>query len=320
MKAAVMFQGADMPEYTDFPVPVPQRPDEILVSVRAVAIKHVDKSRASGKHYSSDAPKENGRVIGGDGVFELEDGTRVFALGSSGTMAEKATIDKDRMVPIPNGLDDVTAAALPNAVIGSAMGLRFKADIRPGDVVLVNGATGFTGRVAVQIAKHYGAGKIIATGRNTQSLEELLSLGADEVIPIGSSDEAFQSLLRTFGPIDIVLDYLWGHSAELILGSMKGNGNFSNRIRYVSVGSMTGDLIQVSAAGLRSVNLQLTGSGLGAWTREEVGKLFSEILPEMYQLAVAGGLAVKTSSVKLQDIAGLWNQDVPDGGRLVVTI
>ncbi len=320
MKAAVMYPGYDMPMYTDFQTPVPQGADELLVSVRAVALKHFDKSRASGKHYSSDAPKENGRVIGGDGVFQLEDGTRVFALGSSGTMAQKAIIDRDRMVVVPDGLNDVLAAALPNAVIGAAMGLRFKADIRPGDVVMVNGATGFTGRVAVQIAKHYGAGKIIATGRNTQSLQELLSLGADAVIPVGSSDEDFQSGVSALGPIDVVIDYLWGHSAALILGSMKGKGNFSNRIRYVSVGSMTGDLIQVSAAVLRSVNLQLTGSGLGAWTRDEVGKLFSEILPEMYQLAVSGGLVLKTSTVKLSDIAELWSKEVPDGGRLVVTI
>lgn len=320
MKAAVMYPGYDMPIYTDFQVPVPQGADELLVSVRAVALKHLDKSRASGKHYSSDAPKENGRVIGGDGVFQLEDGTRVFALGASGTMAQKAIIDKDRMVLVPDGLDDTIAAALPNAVIGSAMGLRFKADIRPGDVVLINGATGFTGRVAVQIAKHYGAGKIIATGRNTQSLQELLSLGADVVISIAEADEEVLSGLAAAGPIDVVIDYLWGHSASLILGSMKGKGNFSNRIRYVSVGSMTGDLIQVSAAGLRSVNLQLTGSGLGAWTREDVGNLFSEILPEMYQLAVSGGLSVKTTSVRLSDIAGLWNKEVPDGGRLVVTM
>jgi NADPH:quinone reductase-like Zn-dependent oxidoreductase len=320
MKAAVMYPVYDLPVYEDFPSPRAERPDELLVSVRAVALKHFDKSRASGKHYSSDSPRENGRVIGGDGVFVLEDGSRVYALGLSGTMAEQAVIDRTRMVPVPDGLGDACAAAIPNAVMGSAMGLRFKADIRPGDTVLVNGATGFTGRVAVQIAKHYGAGKIIATGRNPGSLKELLSLGASSVISLVGSEEEIMSSLAAVGPVDVVIDYLWGHSAELILRVMKGKGGFSNKIRYVSVGSMTGDLIQLSAAGLRSVNLQLTGSGLGAWTREEVGKLFRDILPEMYQLALSGGLTVKTTTVSLPDIAELWAKDIPDGARLVVTI
>jgi NADPH:quinone reductase-like Zn-dependent oxidoreductase len=164
MKAAVMYQQGELPQYVDFPEPTAQNDDEVLVTVKAVAIKHLDKSKASGKHYSSDAPKEGGRVIGGDGVCLLQDGTRVYGMGVSGMLAEKATIAKDRIVKLPHGISDDAAAALANAVIGSAMGLRFKADIQPGDVVLINGATGFTGRVAVQIAKHYGAGKVIATG------------------------------------------------------------------------------------------------------------------------------------------------------------
>jgi NADPH:quinone reductase-like Zn-dependent oxidoreductase len=322
MKATVMYQKGELPQYTDFPEPTPQNDDEVLVAVKAVAIKHFDKGRATGKHYSSDAPKESGRVIGGDGVCLLPDGTRVYGMGS-GMLAEKATIYKDRTVKLPDGLDDATAAALPNAVIGAAMGLRFKADIKPGDVVLINGATGFTGRVAVQIAKYYGAKKVIVTGRNQQSLNDLLSLGADETVSVLQDDENFKSRLAAIHsdtPIDIIIDYLWGHTAEMILAVIKGNGSFTNEIRYVSVGSMTGDLIQLSAANLRSVDLQLTGSGLGAWPKSQVGKLFIEILPEMFQLAVAGKLKVETISVKLEDIAELWNLDVPDGRRLVVII
>jgi NADPH:quinone reductase-like Zn-dependent oxidoreductase len=323
MKAAVMYQKGELPQYVDFPEPIAQNSDEILVSVKAVAIKHFDKGRANGKHYSSDAPREGGRVIGGDGVCLLEDGTRVFGMGVSGMLAEKATIHKDRVVALPSALDDAMAAALPNAVIGAAMGLRFKADIQPGDVVLINGATGFTGRVAVQIAKHYGAKKVIVTGRNQQSLNDLLTLGADEIVSVLQDDEQFKAQLTTIHaqtPVDIVIDYLWGHTAEMILACLKGDGSFTNRVRYVSVGSMAGDLIQLSAANLRSVNLQLTGSGLGAWSKQQVGLLFKEILPEMFALAAEGKLKVKTINVKMEDIAELWNLDVPDGQRLVVTI
>ena len=318
-----MYQKGEQPRYVDFPAPAALNNNEVLVDVKAVAIKHFDKGRATGKHYSSDAPAAGGRVIGGDGVCLLEDGTRVYAMGVSGMLAEKATIDKDRIVKVPKELDDATAAALPNAVIGAAMGLRFRADIQPGDVVLVNGATGFTGRVAVQIAKHYGAKKIIVTGRNQQSLNDLLTLGADEIISVTQKDEEFIARLKSIHagtPIDVIVDYLWGHTAEMILACVKGDGSFTNRIRYVSVGSVTGDLIQLSAANLRSVDLQLTGSGLGAWSKQQVGRLFTDILPEMFQLAAERKLQAGTITVKLEDIAELWNLDVPAGQRLVVTI
>jgi len=323
MKAAVIYQKGELPRYVDFPEPAAQNNDEVLVRVKAVAIKHFDKGRSAGKHYSSDSQAASGRVIGGDGVCLLEDGTRLYGMGVSGMLAEKATIDKDRIVILPNGLDDATAAALPNAVIGAAMGLRFKADIQPGDVVLINGATGFTGRVAVQIAKHYGAKLVIATGRNQQSLNDLLQLGADEIVSLLQDDEKFKfqlSAIHSKTPINVIIDYLWGHTAEMILACLMGDGSFTNKIRYVSVGSITGDLIQLSAANLRSVNLQLSGSGLGAWTKRQVGQLFSEILPEMFQLAADEKLKVETIAVKLEDIAELWNLNVPDGKRLVVTI
>jgi len=318
-----MYQKGELPQYVDFPEPIAQSDDEIVVTVKAVAIKHLDKSRASGKHYSSDAPVNSGRIVGGDGVCLLEDGTRVYGMAVNGMLAEKTTIHKDRIVKIPEALDDVTAAALPNAVIGAAMGLRFKADIQPGDVVLVNGATSFTGRVAVQIAKYYDAKKVIVTGRNQESLNELLELGADEIVSVTQSDEQFIAQLKaihTQSPIDVIVDYLWGHTAEMILSCIKGDGSFTNRIRYVSVGSITGDIIQLSAANMRSADLQLTGSGLGAWSRKQVGLLLTEILPEMFQLAAEGKLKVDTITVKMEDIAELWGLDIPGGKRLVVTI
>jgi NADPH:quinone reductase-like Zn-dependent oxidoreductase len=330
MKAAVMYSPGEMPQYVDFPDPVVQNDGEVLVSVKAVALKHLDKSRAKGTHYSAkgthystSGDQGNAKIVGGDGVCLLPDGTRVYALGVGGMAAEKAIVEKDRMVPVPAGLDDATAAALPNAVFGSAMALRFRAGIEPGDTVLINGATSFTGRVAIQIAKHYGAKRVIATGRNPKSLAALRALGADEVISVQQTDEQFLAQLRQLHaatPINVIIDYLWGHTAEMILAAVKGGGEFTARIRFVSVGSITGDLIQLSAANLRSVDLQLTGSGLGSWTRGQVKILLTEILPEMFQLAADGKLIVETVEVELRDIEQLWDADVTDGKRVVVKI
>ena len=322
MKAAVIYRKGELPQYADVDEPIVQHEDELLITVKAAAIKHIDKSVAGGRHYSSE-DKKNARVIGGDGVGMLEDGTRIFALGVSGMAAEKAVIEKSRMVKLPDGIDNNTAAALPNAVAGSAMALRYRAEMKEGETVLINGATGFTGRIAVQVAKHYGAARIIVTGRNEQSLQSLLSLGADEIVSVKQSDDDFSAQLKNIHkntPIDVIIDYLWGHTAELILASLKGKGSFTHRTRFVSVGAVTGDTIRLSAENLRSVDLTLSGSGLGSWTKEQMQALFTDIFPGMFQLAADGKLKVDTISVNLNDIGRLWDIEVPDGKRLVVVI
>ena len=224
---------------------------------------------------------------------------------------------------LPAGLDDATAAALPNAIIGAAMALRFRARLQAGDTVLINGATGVTGRVAVQLAKRYGAGRVIATGRNPASLQALRGLGADEVISLQQTDEALVEQLRALHaatPIDVIIDYVWGHSAELLLLALRGTGTFTHRVRFVSVGTVAGDSVTLSGATLRSVDLQLSGSGLGSWSREQVGQLFTSILPEALQWAAEGRLLVETVTTPLSDIGRVWDLDVPAGKRLVVLV
>ncbi|NTD96350.1 zinc-binding alcohol dehydrogenase family protein [Agrobacterium tumefaciens] len=323
MKAAVVYQMGEMPQYADFPEPIVHNDDEVLITVKASAIKQLDKSRASGKHYSATADKSEAIVPGGDGVGLLEDGTRVFAMGISGMMAEKAVVDRRRMVKLPDGIDDATAAALPNGVAGSVMALRFRAGMKVGETILINGATGFTGRIAIQVAKHYGAKKIIVTLRNEKSLKYLLELGADIIVSTEQTDENFINQLKEIHnhtPIDIVIDYLWGHTAELILEAFKGEGSFTQRTRFVSIGSISGDKIQLSSEILRSVDLQISGSGLGSWTKEEMYKLIKEIIPEMLQLAADKKIIIETEKVNLKDIKKLWGMTVADGKRLVVTI
>lgn len=323
MKAAVMYQKGEMPQYTEIPEPVAQNEHEVLITVKAAAIKHLDKKQASGKHYSTTDKAQQARVVGGDGTGMLADGTRVYAIGVNGMIAEKAVVDRRKIVPLPDGIDDAVAAALPNAVAGSAMALRFRAGMEPGETVLINGATSFTGKMAVQIAKHYGARKIIVTGRNEETLQALLAWGADEIISLKQDDEQFTAQLKAIHaatPVDVIIDYLWGHSAELILSALKGNGSFTHKVRFVTVGAMSGDIIQLSAEILRSVDLQLSGSGLGSWTKEEMQQLFAVILPEMFELAAHNKLHVETVKVYLADIEQLWDMEVTHGKRLVVTL
>ncbi len=189
--------------------------------------------------------------------------------------------------------------------------------------MLINGATGVTGRVAVQIAKYYGAEKVIATGRNVQSLEDLLLLGADEIITLTGDNDALKSQIiqvHQQNPIDVVMDYLWGPSAEAILMALKGNGGFSHRTRYITVGGMTGDTITLSSSILRGTDIQISGSGLGSWTREEMRALITEILPEIFELAANGKIRIDTISITVKDIEKNWGKNIDGGSRLVVHI
>lgn len=323
MKAAVVYRKGITPQYSEFPAPIVQNENEVLLRVKAVAITNLDKGKASGKHYSSENDSENGFIVGSDVVGLLEDGTRVYARGISGTIAEKAIVEKNRMVLLPDGISDVIAAALPNAVAGSAMALKFRAGIKAGETVLINGATGFTGQIAIQLAKYYGAKKVIVTGRNEQTLQGLLKLGADEIVSLNQDSESFITQIKEIHnhtPIDIILDYLWGNPASLLLKALQGNGSFTHKVRFVTIGSMAGESIELSSGTLRSTDLQLLGSGLGSWTKEEVKLLFLEILPEIFALAAQNKLQVNVEEVVLSEIEKAWDFEVSDGKRLVVAI
>jgi NADPH:quinone reductase-like Zn-dependent oxidoreductase len=324
MKAVVLHQLGQAPKYEDFPDPIPTNPGQLLITVKAASVKNLDKGRASGQHYASYTKLPV--IVGTDGVGLLPDGTRVYALGLSGTIAEKALIDKNNFVKIPDGLDDVTAAALPNAVMGAAQSLLFRARIKPGETVLVNGATGVTGSLAVQVAKYYGAKKVIATGRNIAALENLRHLGADEIISLKQDDKPLVEQIQALhnnGPIDIVIDYLWGHPAELILTALKGSNNIhasTARVRFVTVGSMAGETIQLPSGILRSSAIEILGSGFGSLSKDEMQKMNSAVLPEMMQLAANGKLKIETETAPLKDVETAWEKVIEGGKRLVIVM
>ncbi|MCQ9634412.1 zinc-binding alcohol dehydrogenase family protein [Chryseobacterium sp. WG23] len=323
MKAAVVFEKGSIPQYTDFPEPEIITDNDVLVSVKAASIKNLDRARASGNHYSADNEAFQPKIIGSDGVGYLENGTKVYFFSKKGSVAEKVVADRQLVVPIPENLDFSVAAALPNAVMGSAMGLKCKAEMQQGDTILINGATGITGRIAVQIAKLYGAGKVIVTGRNEAALQSLLELGGDEAVSLLRDDEGFKQKIKEIHaetPIDVILDYIWGHSVEMILTALKGDGTFSHKTKLVSVGGMSGDHIQLSSQILRGTDIQISGSGLGSWTKEESQLLFSEIIPGMFPAATEGKIKIETEVVDLEYIESAWNKEIQNGKRLVIRI
>jgi NADPH:quinone reductase-like Zn-dependent oxidoreductase len=307
MKAAIVRGAGQTPVYGDFAEPVPSA-GEARIKVTAAAISHVVKSRASGRHYSSSS--QFPFVVGIDGVGRLDDGRRVYFLmpqAPHGSMAEQAVVPIARCLPVPDGLDDVTAAAIANPGMSSWAAYAERAKLKRGETVLVNGATGTAGRLAVQIAKHLGAQKVIATGRNADVLRSVASFGADVTIPLVESDAALEeSFKKQFAEgVDVVIDYLWGKSAELILIAAAKAGAEAVPIRFVQIGSVSGANITLPSAVLRSSAIELMGSGINSISLERFVKAIDGVL----QAAGRAGFQIAAKSVPLSNVEQAWSEE-----------
>jgi NADPH:quinone reductase-like Zn-dependent oxidoreductase len=305
MKAAIVVEAGATPVYGDFREPVPG-PGEVRVAVRAAALSELVKSRASGRHYSGSTPPPF--VVGIDGVGVLDDGRRVyFALPSApfGSMSERTIVRRPLCVPVPDNLDSVRAAALANPGISSWAALKERAHLAPGESVLVNGATGTAGRLALGIAKHLGARRVIATGRDADALHALRGAGADVAIPLGDGGDAFEAAVQEQfegDGVDVVLDYLWGPSAERILVAAAKAGRDPVPVRFVQIGAVSAPTITLPSAVLRSSSIELMGSGLGSVPVDRLASSVGELL----RAAVTRRFTVETRAVPLSEVAQVW--------------
>ncbi len=212
MKAAVLHKIGEIPRYGDFPEPSPDN-DETLIHVKAVTLENIDQMMAKGEHFARHQfLPELPAVVGIRGVGERSDGKLVGFSGMKspyGAMAEKAVVPKESTVLIPDGINAETAVALPSTALTSLFPLKWGVKIKPGETVLINGATGVAGKLAVQIAKLLGAGRVIGTGRNEESLKRIRELGADTIVNLKQSEEElFTSFKKEINKgIDIILDF-----------------------------------------------------------------------------------------------------------------
>jgi NADPH:quinone reductase-like Zn-dependent oxidoreductase len=323
MKAAIVNAAGKTPVYGDFDTPVAQAGEE-LISVRAGALSNLTRSRASGSHYSSSGVFP--AVAGTDGVGLTQDGRRVyFAMPEPpfGSLAEFCPVNSRRCIEIPDSLDDITAAAIANPGMSAWAALVERARLVAGETVLVNGATGTAGRVAVQLAKHLGAAKVIATGRNAEELEEVKQLGADVLIPFtlgtpypsGAKDyeDALEEVFTS--GIDVVVDYLWGESAKTVILAIAKTVD-ATPARFVQVGESGGEpSIQLPGAALRSSAIVLMGSGVGSVSRSAL----VQSIKNVFEVVQPAGLKIATKVVPLSAVEEVWNK-ATGKPRIVFTI
>jgi NADPH:quinone reductase-like Zn-dependent oxidoreductase len=307
MKAAVVREAGQTPVYDEFAEPTPAFED-CRIRVTAAALSQVTKGRAAGKHYSSSG--QCPFVAGVDGVGRLADGKRVYFVlpkAPYGSMAELTIVPSAQCVPIPEELDDVTAAAIANPGMSSWAAYLERAKLKAGETVLINGATGTSGRLAVQIAKHLGARKIIATGRNVNILRSLVALGADVTIALDENDAGLEHrFIDQFATgVDVVIDYLWGKSAETLLRAGAKAGADAVPIRFVQIGAVSGADITLPSAILRSSAIELMGSGLGSVR----GDRFIYCIGELLKATVPCGFKIATKAVPLREVESAWHKN-----------
>ncbi|ALS60394.1 quinone oxidoreductase family protein [Pandoraea norimbergensis] len=309
MKAAVVKETGHPPVYADFGAPQ-ALPDHHLIDVSAAALSRVTRSRAAGAHYSSSGGYPF--VAGVDGTGRLEDGQRVYFFGPPapyGAMAERSLARASQCIALPDDLDDVTAAAIAIPGMSSWAALTERAKFVAGETVLINGATGASGQLAVRIARYLGAGKIIATGRNPVALAALKQAGADITISLIQDDDAKDDdgLSHTFAPhfaqgVDVVLDYLWGASARALLIAAAKHSPEGQPVRFVQIGSVGGNDVVLPGAVLRASAITLMGSGIGSVPLPRLLHAVKEVL----HAARPAGLRIPTAAIPLAELGQHW--------------
>lgn len=317
MLAAVLHTLGRPPRCEQFLEPVAQD-GEVIVDVVAAALKPVDKQMAGGSHYAS--PQKLPVICGTDGVGRLRDGRRMFFGGARspyGSMAQRTVVRGAFTFAIPDALSEEAAAAIVNPGVSAWLSLAHRAKLAPGENVLILGATGVTGKLAVRIAKLLGAARVVAAGRNREALGKLHELGADATIQLDApAKELSEAFTREAGQagFQVVIDYVWGQPAEAFLQAItrKEFAAVESEIRYVQVGESAGATISLPAAVLRSTPLTIMGTA-GIASRE----FLVEALQKVMAHAASGELEIETERVPLAEIEAAWGRE-PRGKRIVI--
>jgi NADPH:quinone reductase-like Zn-dependent oxidoreductase len=317
MHAAVVRSFDHPPRYESFETPKVAEPHETLVEVLAVGLHPRVRTGASGRHYTSSGTLP--MIPGIDGVGRLYDDRRVYFVVPDeawGSMAERALVDLRRTVPLPENSDAVKVAAAMNPAMSSWVALRRRVQFLPGQSVLVLGATGNAGGMAVQVAKRLGAARVVAAGRNPERLAQLPEVGADQVVALADDTEATaERLADAAAEVDVVIDYLWGLPAiTTLMTLLKARVDRSRALDWIQIGAVAGPTVELPSVALRSANLRLQGSGQGAVSTET----YLAELPSLIDEIDSGGIEVRARRVPLSEVETVWGASDLSGERTVL--
>ncbi|MBD7995007.1 zinc-binding alcohol dehydrogenase family protein [Arthrobacter sp. Sa2CUA1] len=312
INAALIEAFGEAPRYRTLAAPQAGGHHE-LVDVLAVGLHPVTRSIASGQHYAS--PGALPFVPGMDGVVRRPDGSLAYVGGpGSATLAERTLIDPDDAVPLPADIDPAVAAATMNPAMSSWIALHARVPFAPGQDVLVLGSTGTAGSMAVKVARHLGAGRVVAAGRSRERLEQNLADGADDIVVLSpNTDATAAALAETAANVDVALDYLWGKPAELAVRAIvTARTDHARLLDWVHIGAAAGSTATIDGAALRSNALRISGSGFGSIDMRRAN------LPGLAAAIASGAVAIRPRIASLRDITAAWGHRDEPGERTVI--
>ncbi|KAL2270582.1 hypothetical protein VTJ83DRAFT_2766 [Remersonia thermophila] len=310
MKAAKVTAWGSAPVYGDYPDLPDPSPSQVRVKVVAVAVPPVVRGRALGVHSTArGAPLPYDPTV--DGVVQDEATGDLYYVSpmSAQLFAEHANVERHTLVRLAPGTDPVTVATLVNPVGSSWMALRARA--LPGTVegatVLVVGATSTSGRAAVSVARTLGAARIVGLSRNPETLAAVD--GLDDRVPL---QEPF-SLPESIGPVDIILDFVGGKTAVGVLCAAQPSPG--KNLQYIHVGDLAGEeTLPVPARLLNARPVLITGSGMGAWGKNEIKREIGGLLAAVSKMPRPEGVI----TAPLSDIGTVWDTEEAKKQRFVL--
>lgn len=311
MRAAVLHRHGEPPHFDQFDEPV-EGSGHVIAEVAAAGVNHLDVLKASGRFYTGPPPLPS--VVGSDGVGRLADGRRVFFDSTEaphGAMAERTLVSEDHLLDVPEGVGDEVAAALGNSGLAAWLVLDWKAGLEPGETVLVLGATGAVGNVAVQAARILGAGRVVAAARGGERLERMSERGADALVDLDAEQDLAAALTEaTGGGANVIVDPLWGPPALAAMNSAALGA------RHVQVGHMAAPTLELPALAVRSVVLEL----LGFVVFRVPLSVRRAGYRRLTELAAQGELEIDLERVPLTDVDQAWErqQEGPDAKLVIV--
>jgi NADPH2:quinone reductase len=297
MRAAVLHEYG-VPSAGEFEEPS-AGPGQAVVEVLAAGLNPVDVSICAGRFYAGKPPLPS--VAGREGVGTL-DGKRVYfdaPIAPFGSMAERALVDPTSTYPVPDGLDEGVAVALGISGLAAWLALTWRAELKQGEHVLVLGASGVLGQIAVQAAKLLGAARVLAAARSREGLERCLALGADAAVRLGEPDDlpaAFSAAAD--GRIDVVLDPLFGEPFVAAVNAA------SFGARLVQIGAGADSEATISSAAIRGKMLVIMGHSNFAAPPEVKREAYGKLA----EAAANGRIVVDADRIPLDQLAEAWDR------------
>lgn len=314
MKAVLIDELGGEPSVSEVDEP-PVREGEVLVELAAAALNPADLVIADGRHFAGHPPLPYVPCLEGVGgvVVGPQSGMFVYATGGGmgvtrdGAAAERFTAPEGTLIELPGGADPVTAAALGTAGLAGWLPLEWRAQVKPGETVLVLGATGTAGRVALQAARALGAAKVVAAGRNSERLQALEDL-ADAVVPLGKPDVS-ERLAQACAPgADVIYDALWGEPLVAALEAARPEA------RVVHVGASAGPDAVVPSAAVRGKALSVLGYSNFKVPRE----LLVETFLTLIERAMKGTLSIEVEAVPMSEVLRAWEGQRTGTGKFAI--